>query len=404
MSDLPAAPVDPGLLALADQCVMCGLCLPHCPTYGLERHEAESPRGRIAFARQLARGVELPATAVEHLDHCLTCLSCQKACPSQVRYGAIIESVRARLAPERKRRPWRWLTPARLTRLLHWATALGAGHWLPRMAAGLARGSRWRRLATEMPLAPTRLPSSTAPPRALPGEPVTLFTGCVARVLDRDTLSAARLLLEALGHPVIVPPAEVCCGALPRHAGEVDLAQRVESATRAVLTAAPSTQVLSCASGCFGGLRDHVLAGHRLAVDDVANFIARDPAFATLRFRPLSMRVALHVPCTQASVGDGAKATRDLLARIPGLEVQGLPDQPRCCGAAGTHFIEHPEPADRLRAEKLDQVGGAAAQMLLTSNVGCRAFLDNGLRQRRAAIPVLHPLALLARQLETSGP
>lgn len=402
MSDLPAAPADPGLLALADQCVMCGLCLPHCPTYGLERHEAESPRGRIAFARQLARGDDLPAAAVEHLDHCLTCLSCQKACPSQVRYGEIIETVRARLAPDRSRRPWRWLTPARLTALLRLATALGAGHWLPRLATWLPRTSRWRRLAAEMPRSP-QPPVHDAPSRTPPGQPVTLFTGCVARVLDRDTLAAARILLEALGHRVVAPRAAVCCGALPRHAGEVGLARTIEAETRSVLVALPSTRVLACASGCLGGLRDHVLGDSRLDVEDVATFIARDPKFTTLRFRPLTIRVALHVPCTQASIGDGAKATRALLARIPGLELQNLPEQPRCCGAAGTHFLDHPGPADRLRAEKLDQLDATAAQMLLTSNVGCRTFLDNGLRQRGAVLPVLHPLALLARQLEIAG-
>src|SRR3954467_2475401 len=91
-------PVQPDarLLALADQCLMCGLCLPHCPTYRISLDEAESPRGRIALARLIAGG-ELAAGpgALQHLDQCLACLSCEKVCPSEVRYGEIITRTRA---------------------------------------------------------------------------------------------------------------------------------------------------------------------------------------------------------------------------------------------------------------------------------------------------------------------
>ena len=73
---------------LADQCVQCGLCLPVCPTYALDRNEAESPRGRIAIASALARGLVDPTAGVrEHLDHCLGCLNCEKVCPANVQYG-----------------------------------------------------------------------------------------------------------------------------------------------------------------------------------------------------------------------------------------------------------------------------------------------------------------------------
>ncbi len=406
MSELPVAANDAQLLALADQCVMCGLCLPHCPTYRLDAHEAESPRGRIALARLLARGGEASPKAVEHLDHCLGCLSCQKVCPSQVQYGKILVSTRARLASSKPsaRRLWRRMSPAMMTRLAAAGLATRADRWMPMLARILPVTSLWRRIATEMPRAPSL--GVHAPAHANAKESigtVTLFRGCVASVFDDDTLAAARALLEAVGYRVLEPAQTLCCGALARHAGETVAADKTQRRTRRSLASLGADDVLVSASGCLGSLRETAV-GTSLRIDDVAAFLVRAPAWSSLRFRPLAARGALHLPCTQISVGDGGRATRTLLARIPGLDVIVLPDQPRCCGAAGTHFLEFPERADRLRAEKLEQVAAQCPSVLLTSNVGCRVFLDNGLRRQATPIPVLHPLALLARQLDTSIP
>ncbi|MGH8081846.1 MAG: 4Fe-4S dicluster domain-containing protein, partial [Lysobacter sp.] len=123
-------------MALADRCVQCGLCLPACPTYGRDRLETESPRGRIALARAWALDTIAPTeTADGHLDHCLGCRSCEAVCPAGVEYGELLIQVRQR---QRERRPpgWRQRLIEGLAARPRWLSAgLGAyrrAHgWLP---------------------------------------------------------------------------------------------------------------------------------------------------------------------------------------------------------------------------------------------------------------------------------
>src|SRR3989475_11688089 len=91
-----------------DQCVHCGLCLNHCPTYRVPHLEPESPRGRIHLVRAVAEGRIEPLDPVrgtpnerfaEHIYLCLMCRACETACPSGVQFGRIAEAAREVLGP-----------------------------------------------------------------------------------------------------------------------------------------------------------------------------------------------------------------------------------------------------------------------------------------------------------------
>ncbi|HVJ63393.1 MAG TPA: (Fe-S)-binding protein [Tahibacter sp.] len=384
------------LAALADQCVMCGLCLPHCPTYRVERVESESPRGRIALAKAVANGSLPPSPAVQsHLDHCLSCLSCEAVCPSKVRYGEIIVAARAAHPPARRAPMLAWLAhrPRLLRSLARFGAAVHAPRWLPRV---LGRATALGRIAAELPRVP---PTPTLPPlpQSTSRARIGLFLGCVASAFDRDTHAAAAHLLSALGYEVVVPSQSHCCGALARHTGDLADAQRVSAPTRTAF--ADVDTVIVTASGCFGSLRDHALAGSGVRVREIHEFLATDTAFDALRFRALDRRVAVHVPCSIANVAKSGRAMTALLRRIPALRLDALPEQPRCCGAAGSYFLEHARIADALRAERVEQIDALAPDLVVTANIGCRAFLDNALHRGPHAPRVVHPVTLLAEQL-----
>jgi glycolate oxidase iron-sulfur subunit len=392
---------------LADQCVKCGLCLPVCPTYRVARNEAESPRGRIAFAQALVSGrLAATPTLTTHLDQCLACMSCEQVCPSHVRYGDLLLATRSLMRESNARRPRGMRFLLARPRLLR--NGLRLANWpilraciQSRIMQKALRPLGLDRVARELPL----LPRITAlPRRATPVAParasVGLFLGCVAAEMDRDVHAGAVRLLQALGYDVVLPRGQACCGALAAHAGDIEGADALAVPTRRAFVDSGVDTVLVSASGCYGTLRDRSLAGSGIRVREIHEFLAGDDRIDDLKFRPLDIRLALHTPCTQTNVAAAAGAIQRLLTRIPQMEIVPLPDEPRCCGAAGDYFLHHAAIADTLRAEKLGQVAALAPALLVTSNVGCRLFLENGLRQRGDHIPVVHPIALLAQQLD----
>jgi len=390
--------------ALAARCVACGLCLPHCPTYQKTRRETESPRGRIALMQGLVSGDLAGGPALEaHLDHCLVCRSCEAVCPSRVPYGQLIDSARALL---RRRQPPSWLrrralailaSPAALGRVQRWLRRYQRSGmaWLMRKS-GLLRATGLARLEASLPAVPAGRPlAGTFPSPGDRGE-VSLFTGCIQSALDRDTIAAAIRVLNALGYTVHVPPGQACCGALHLHAGDTATAETL--AARNLAAFDDGRPILYLATGCGATLSEYgqqiEAARFTDRLVEITRFVNEAPW--PVAPAPLQARIAVHTPCTHRNVVGGTASVPALLGRIPGVEVEPLAPATRCCGAAGTYFLEFPRMADELRADVLAAAQAARPDYLVTTNVGCALHLAGG---PGAAAPVVHPLVLLDRAL-----
>ena len=71
-------------------CMRCGMCLPHCPTYKETFLETASPRGRVALVRKFQEGELVDSIKfIEYVSLCLDCQACASACRVRSRHAAI---------------------------------------------------------------------------------------------------------------------------------------------------------------------------------------------------------------------------------------------------------------------------------------------------------------------------
>jgi glycolate oxidase iron-sulfur subunit len=231
------------------------------------------------------------------------------------------------------------------------------------------------------------------------GPLVGLFRGCVAAALQPSVLQAAELLLRAAGARVVDPPGQGCCGAMHGHLGDAAAAQRLAEVNRDAFGLPGLSAIVSVASGCGSQLSEQQ-PGLPAPHADVSDYLLASGLIDRLSFRPLHASALLHTPCSLASSPGRGSAVASLLDRIPGLRVTALDAGPGCCGAAGLHLLSHVAQGEALRQPKLDAIAEAAPDLVVTSNPGCALHLLAGLDGVKPQ--VLHPVELLARQLEQS--
>lgn len=410
------------LLAEANRCVACGLCLPHCPTYHLTHSEADSPRGRIALMSGVAnKHIPLNERFVQHMDRCLTCRACESVCPSNVAYGRLINNARAMIrenssfVQKENQSGKSWLRDllerelvAKSARfdILRPALRLLVRSGLLSLLLRLNVLKRNALAQSLLFLATRNLPGQiwrgSYPAKGFLRGEVALFLGCVARLVDTETLLSTISILNQLGYTVHVPSAQTCCGALYQHSGQVDAAMSLAQQNLRAFEGLNIQAIISTASGCGVQLAEYSSrledAGFSVPVMDIGQFLdAR--VWDEISFVPLSRKIAVHEPCTLRNTLRASGYLYSVLQHIPGIEVVELPGNDRCCGAAGTYFLDQPEFAGALLDEKLQIFEQTGADCLVTANIGCALHIANGLVRKGKNIEVLHPVTLLARQM-----
>jgi glycolate dehydrogenase iron-sulfur subunit len=389
--------------------------------------EADSPRGRIAQMRGVASGhIPINLRFIQHIDRCLTCRSCEAVCPNHVAYGQLIDKTRSMIATSmpvssngKTLTRMFWLRkliekefiakPTRFDKLrllLFFYQKLGLQRLLKKL--DILRKTKLAELNAQLPKInlPRTFSSKTDISKSweriyLPiGEPcgeVGLFLGCVARLTDAETINASIYVLNRLGYTVHIPSMQTCCGALHQHGGDTKTAMQLAQQNVAAFDGLNVNAIITTTSGCSIRLADHH-SDFSAKVIDISKFLVSADGWHDIKIAPLQDKILVHDPCTLRNILRSSKYPYELLMRIPKIQVTPLAGNDQCCGAAGTYFLDQPVMAKALLNDKISAISNDT-RYLVTSNIGCNMHISSALQNTIPELEILHPVTLLARQM-----
>ncbi len=385
--------------AIIAKCVHCGYCTAASPTYQELKDDRDGPRGRIYLIKQFLETGALTEKSRLHLDRCLTCRSCETACPSGVEYGRLIDVARGLSEQFLPRSNWQKIQRWSLARILPNS----------RLFAQLLYVGR-----TLKPLLPEKIQQKIPPLRSASPWPKTshqrvmiLLAGCAQSATAPNTNAAAARVLDKLSISVVESPLAGCCGAVNYHLAEerqalAKIKVNIDAWWPAIEAGAEA--VLMTASGCGAMVQDY---GYLMAEDpkyaakakriselckdlsQVLNEADLSALTADQSNLEKGQKIAYHCPCTLKNALRQGGAVEQVLKKFD-IDLAEVKESSGCCGSAGTYSILQPVLSQKLLAKKLQTLTKHHPTRIVTANIGCQLHL-----QSAAKIPVDHWIELI---------
>ena len=405
------------------KCVHCGFCLQACPTYLQTGLETESPRGRIALMKAVNEGrIGITETVIGHWDLCIQCRACEVACPSGVPYGRLIESTMAQADKHRKTSLLTRLSSYILLRLvlpnqtrlsmlasalrlyqnlgLQWA--LRRSHILPLLSKKLSSLEKASPIVSSSYF---KAKGQVIPAVGKTRARVALLSGCVMPLVNGPEMRSVARVLARNGCEIVVPEAQVCCGAINSHVGDLVTARALAKRNTDVFLSSGADAVVVASAGCGIRMKEY---GHLLKddpeyarpaarcsaiVQDILEFLAALPLIPPQGH--LDYRVTYQDSCHLSHAQRITEAPRALLNSIPGLDFVEMSNPSQCCGAGGTYTITQRDFSLKLLESKMRSVEATSADVLATSNPGCWIHLQQGVKSTEQSLKVSYVTDLL---------
>ncbi len=237
---------------------------------------------------------------------------------------------------------------------------------------------------------------------------IALFVTCLADTLFPSVPRATVTLLERLGHEVVVPRGQTCCGQMHVNTGYQRDALPV--VRHHVDVFEPFDLVVAPSGSCVGSVRHQHARVARRAGDEALALRAEAVAGRTYELSELLVdvlgvedvgasyphRVTYHPTCHSLRMLEVGDRPLRLLRRVRGLELIELPAAESCCGFGGTFALKNADTSTAMLLDKMRHVVGTGAEVCTAGDSSCLMHIGGGLSRLRSGVRTLHLAEILA--------
>ena len=244
---------------------------------------------------------------------------------------------------------------------------------------------------------------------------IALFITCYNDTLFPETGIAVVRVLERLGHTVVFPQAQTCCGQMHYNTGYQ--AEALPLVRRFVEVFRGFEVICVPSSSCVAMMREHyqkiaVTAGDATLQADVAALLPRVYEFTELLVHRLGVedvgatyphRVTYHASChslRSLHVGD---IPLRLLQKVRGIELVPLEGLEQCCGFGGTFAIKNADVSGAMLEEKLQCIQKTQAEICTACDNSCLMHLQGAMHRQHTQVSTVHIAQILASNAQSSA-
>lgn len=239
---------------------------------------------------------------------------------------------------------------------------------------------------------------------------IALFSTCIGDAMFPDASKATALLLARLGHEVVFPTEQTCCGQMHVNTGYQKQAVPLIKNYVDAFEDASIDYVVTPSGSCAGSVREqHEHVAKRYGSPALADG-AQHTAAKTLDLPEFLIDVAgvenvgayfphkvtYHPSCHGLRFIHLGDRPYRLLSQVEGIELMDLPNKEECCGFGGTFSLKNADTSAAMVSDKCRNIELTGAEYVTGGDSSCLMNIAGSLSRGHVGVRAIHLAEILA--------